>query len=89
VFFIIGLQGFETSSKLREQSKQGVWEKAPVGLSITKEENPFRSTKKEVTFVYQKLLFLSKPQAWHIISPNGAVYHPSLCDGISSRHSRA
>ena len=30
--------------------------------------NPIRSTKKEVTFVYQKLLlFLSKPQAWHII----------------------
>ena len=47
------------------------------------------SSKKEVTFGRQKLLlFLSKPQAWHIISPNGAVYHPSLCDGISSRHSR-
>ena len=51
---------------------------------------PVPCSKKEVTFVYQKLLlFLSKPQAWHIISPNGAVYHPSLCDGISSRHSRA
>ena len=46
---------------------------------------PFGSTKKEVTFVYQKLLlFLSKPQAWHIItarsvvhiiSPFGAVSH--------------
>ena len=42
-------------------------------------------SKKEVTFVYQKLLlFLSKPQAWciitarsvvHIISPFGAVSH--------------
>ena len=31
--------------------------------------NPTRSTKKEVTFVYQKLLlFLSKPQAWYIIT---------------------
>ena len=46
--------------------------------------------KKEVTFVYQKLLlFLSKPQAWyiitarsavHIISPFRAVYHhASVC----------
>ena len=31
--------------------------------------SPLSSTKKEVTFVYQKLLlFLSKPQAWHIIT---------------------
>ena len=31
--------------------------------------NPVRVTKKEVTFVYQKLLlFLSKPQAWYIIT---------------------
>ena len=30
---------------------------------------PVRVTKKEVTFVYQKLLlFLSKPQAWYIIT---------------------
>ncbi len=46
---------------------------------------PVWVTKKEVTFVYQKLLlFLSKPQAWYIItarsavyiiSPFGAVYH--------------
>jgi len=50
---------------------------------------PFGRAKKEVTFVYQKLLlFLSKLQAWHIISPDGAVYHPSPCDGISSRQSR-
>ena len=50
---------------------------------------PVPCSKKEVTFVYQKLLlFLSKPQAWHIISPDGAVYHPSPCDGISSRQSR-
>ena len=51
---------------------------------------PLASTKKEVTFVYQKLLlFLSKPQAWyiiaaqsavHIISPFGAVsHHASAC----------
>ena len=33
------------------------------------------SAKKEVTFVYQKLLlFLSKPQAWHIITRQ-RVYH--------------
>ena len=33
------------------------------------------SAKKEVTFVYQKLLlFLSKPQAWHIIT-HQRVYH--------------
>ena len=32
-------------------------------------------SKKEVTFVYQKLLlFLSKPQAWHIITRQ-RVYH--------------
>ena len=46
---------------------------------------PVPCSKKEVTFVYQKLLlFLSKPQAWYIItarsavyiiSPFGAVYH--------------
>ena len=31
--------------------------------------SPVRVTKKEVTFVYQKLLlFLSKPQAWYIIT---------------------
>ena len=32
-------------------------------------------SKKEVTFVYQKLLlFLSKPQAWHIIAARSAVH---------------
>ena len=37
--------------------------------------SPLSSTKKEVTFVYQKLLlFLSKPQAWHIITRQ-RVYH--------------
>ena len=37
--------------------------------------NPVISSKKEVTFVYQKLLlFLSKPQAWHIITRQ-RVYH--------------
>ena len=52
--------------------------------------SPVVSTKKEVTFVYQKLLlFLSKPQAWyiitarsvvHIISPFRAVYnHAAAC----------
>ena len=36
--------------------------------------SPVVSTKKEVTFVYQKLLlFLSKPQAWHIITARSAV----------------
>jgi len=50
--------------------------------------SPVIRTKKEVTFVYQKLLlFLSKPQAWHIItarsvvhiiSPFGAVSHHAL-----------
>ena len=37
--------------------------------------SPVVPTKKEVTFVYQKLLlFLSKPQAWHIITRQ-RVYH--------------
>ena len=37
--------------------------------------SPLVSTKKEVTFVYQKLLlFLSKPQAWHIIAARSAVH---------------
>ena len=32
-------------------------------------------SKKEVTFVYQKLLlFLSKPQAWHNIAAQSAVH---------------
>ena len=37
--------------------------------------NPSFSAKKEVTFVYQKLLlFLSKLQAWYIITVRSAVY---------------
>ena len=37
--------------------------------------SPVIRSKKEVTFVYQKLLlFLSKPQAWHIITRQ-RVYH--------------
>ena len=37
--------------------------------------SPIVCTRKEVTFVYQKLLlFLSKPQAWHIITRQ-RVYH--------------
>ena len=57
----------------------------PDSDSVCGGSNPSSSAKKEVTFVYQKLLlFLSKPQAWyiitarsavHIISPFGAVYH--------------
>ena len=44
--------------------------------------------KKEVTFVYQKLLlFLSKPQAWYIIAAQRAVYiiKGALRPCISSR----
>ena len=38
--------------------------------------NPASPTNKKRTFVYQKFSFcLSKPQAWHIISPCGAGYH--------------
>ncbi|MBR6763883.1 MAG: hypothetical protein IKM13_09070, partial [Clostridia bacterium] len=37
--------------------------------------NPTPSAKKEVTFVYQKLiLFLSKPQDWYIIAAQSAVH---------------
>ena len=37
--------------------------------------SPVSHPKKEVTFVYQKLLlFLSKPQAWYIITARSAVY---------------
>ena len=37
--------------------------------------SPVIRSKKEVTFVYQKLLlFLSKPQAWHIIAAQRAVH---------------
>ena len=36
---------------------------------------PVTRTKKEVTFVYQKLLlFLSKPQGWYIIAARSAVH---------------
>ena len=47
------------------------------------------STKKEVTFVYQKLLlFLSKPQAWYIITARSAVYIISPY-GAASHHASA
>jgi len=37
--------------------------------------SPSFSAKKERTFVYQKfVLFLSKPQAWHIIAARSAVH---------------
>ena len=50
--------------------------------------NPSASAKKEVTFVYQKLLlFLSKPQAWYIITRQRAS-HQLLWSCISSRQSR-
>jgi len=40
--------------------------------------------KKEVTFVYQKLLlFLSKPQAWYIITERSAVYIISPYGAVS------
>ena len=46
-----------------------------VRIRKVKGSNPSVSTKKEVTFVYQKLLlFLSKPQAWHIITAQSAVH---------------
>ena len=46
--------------------------------------NPVTSTKKEVTFVYQKLLlFLSKPQAWHIIAARSAVHIISPFGAVS------
>ena len=51
--------------------------------------NPPSPTKKEVTFVYQKLfLFLSKPQAWHIITARSAVH--IICPfGAVSHHALA
>ena len=46
--------------------------------------NPPAPTKKEVTFVYQKLLlFLSKPQAWYIITARSAVYIISPYGAVS------
>jgi len=46
-----------------------------LGYAELKVQNPSASAKKEVTFVYQKLLlFLSKPQAWHIIDAQSAAY---------------
>ena len=49
---------------------------------------PITCSKKEVTFVYQKLLlFLSKPQAWYIITARSAVHiiKGALRPCISSR----
>ena len=44
------------------------------GEHRTEGSNPSLSAKKEVTFVYQKLLlFLSKPQAWHIITTQSCI----------------
>ena len=52
--------------KFKQQTVCG--ESCVKGFSDTG-STPVVSTKKEVTFVYQKLLlFLSKPQAWHIIT---------------------
>ena len=46
--------------------------------------NPPSPTKKEVTFVYQKLLlFLSKPQAWYIIDARSAAYIISPSGAVS------
>ena len=43
---------------------------------------------KEVTFVYQKLLlFLSKPQAWHIIAAR-SVHHVPLAEHIIEKRKR-
>ena len=59
-----------------------------VANELVRSTNPFGRAKKEVTFVYQKLLlFLSKPQAWHIITRQ-RVYHQLLWSCISSRQSR-
>ena len=45
---------------------------------------PVSCSKKEVTFVYQKLLlFLSKPQAWHIIAAQRAVHIISPFGAVS------
>ena len=45
---------------------------------------PLTSTKKEVTFVCHKLLlFLSKPQAWYIITARSAVYIISPYGAVS------
>ena len=54
------------------------WTVAKVGCvpqAAAQWANLAASAKKEVTFVYQKLLlFLSKPQAWHIIAARSAVH---------------
>ena len=48
--------------------------------------NPFVSTNKEHTFVYQKcVLCLSKPQAWHIITRQ-RVYHQRRLAAFVSHH---
>ena len=50
--------------------------------------SPVSGTKKEVTFVYQKLLlFLSKPQAWYIITRQRAYHRRKayiITEGVSS-----
>ena len=63
----------------RRGSKGGSWQPAggmlPPPWLFRRKAIPFEATKKEVTFVYQKLLlFLSKPQAWHIITAQSAVH---------------
>ena len=59
----------------------------PVTLEVDG-SSPFGVAKKEVTFVYQKLLlFLSKPQAWYIITARSAVHIISPAGCISSRAS--
>ena len=50
---------------------------------------PVPCSKKEVTFVYQKLLlFLSKQQAWYIIAARSAVHIISPC-GAGYHHAPA
>ena len=56
--------------------------------SVCEGSNPSPAAKKEVTFVYQKLLlFLSKPQAWYIITARSAVHIISPAGCILSRAS--
>ena len=46
--------------------------------------SPTGGAKKERTFVYQKfVLFLSKPQAWHIIAAQSAVHIISPFGAVS------
>ena len=77
-FSIGDLQGRAEPLSSREKGQKGLQNNTRLDFRRQRRRKmvqiPLGSTKKEVTFVYQKLLlFLSKPQAWHTITTQSCI----------------